>query len=168
MINTGDALPIHQQARRLPFHQRDMVQKMIKGMLEQGIIEPADGSWTSPIVLAKKKDGSFRFCVDYRRVNDVTKKDVHPIPRIDDTLDTLAGAQWFSTIDLASGYWQVEMDPSDKEKTTYVRYPFWSPPVPCNALWFDQCTQHLSKVDGLGISWFKLQLQKKNSQPLRH
>ena len=103
-INTGDALPIHQQARRLPFHQRDMVQKMIKGMLEQGIIEPADGSWSSPIVLAKKKDGSFRFCVDYRRVNDVTKKDVHPIPRIDDTLDTLAGAQWFSTIDLASGY----------------------------------------------------------------
>eukprot|EP00731_Ephydatia_muelleri_P033154 Em0025g110a len=98
-INTGDALPIHQQARRLPFHQRDMVQKMIKGMLEQGIIEPADGSWSSPIVLAKKKDGSFR---------------------IDDTLDTLAGAQWFSTIDLASGYWQVEMDPSDKEKTTFV------------------------------------------------
>eukprot|EP00731_Ephydatia_muelleri_P023225 Em0015g808a len=119
-INTGDALPIHQQARRLPFHQRDMVQKMIKGMLEQGIIEPADGSWSSPIVLAKKKDGSFRFCVDYRRVNDVTKKDVHPIPRIDDALDTLAGAKWFSTIDLASGYWQVEMDPSDKEKTTFV------------------------------------------------
>ena len=94
-----------------------MVRKMIQGMLDQGIIEPADGSWSSPILLAKKKDGSFRFCVDYRLVNDVTKKkDVH---RIDDTLDTLAGAKWFSTIDLASGYWQVEMDPSVKEKTCY-------------------------------------------------
>ena len=119
-MNTGNAPPIHQQARRLPFHQRDVVQKMIHGMLEQGIIEPTDGSWSSPIVLVKKQDGSFRFCVDYRRVNDITKKDVHPIPRIDDTIDTLAGARWFSTIDLASGYWQVEMDEADKEKTTFV------------------------------------------------
>ena len=93
---------------------------MIRGMLDQGIIEPTDGSWSSPIVLVNKKDGSFRFCVDYCRVNDVPKKKVHPIPRIDDALDTLAGAKWFSTIDLASGYWQVEMDPSDKEKTTFV------------------------------------------------
>ena len=76
-INTGDALPIHQQACRLPLNQRDMVQKMILGMLEQGIIEPADGSWSSPIVLAKKKDGSFRFCVDYRRVNDEKKCTSH-------------------------------------------------------------------------------------------
>ena len=79
-----------------------MVQKIILGLLEQGIIEPADGSRSSPIVLAKKKDGSFRFCVDNRRVNDVTKKMY--IPRIDDALDTLAEAKWFSTIDLASGY----------------------------------------------------------------
>ena len=96
------------------------VHDVITAYATQGIIEPADGSWSSPIVLAKKKDGSFRFCVDYHRVNDVTKKDVHPIPRIDDALDTLAGAKWFSTIDLPSGYWQVEMDPSDKEKTTFV------------------------------------------------
>ncbi|KAL5473628.1 hypothetical protein EMCRGX_G028132 [Ephydatia muelleri] len=83
-IDTGDAAPIHQPARRLPFHQRGLVQNMIKGMLDQGIVEPAEGAWSSPIVLAKKMDGSYRFCVDFRSVNDVTKKDVHSILRIDD------------------------------------------------------------------------------------
>ncbi|KAL5500047.1 hypothetical protein EMCRGX_G011541 [Ephydatia muelleri] len=107
-------------ARRLPFHQRDVVQKMIQGMLQQGIIEPSGGAWASPIVLVRKKDGSYRFCVDFRRLNSVTKKDVHPLPRIDDALDTLSGSKWFSTLDLASGYWQVEMDPADKEKTAFI------------------------------------------------
>eukprot|EP00731_Ephydatia_muelleri_P033704 Em0036g8a len=119
-IDTGSALPIRQQSRRLPFHQRGVVKDMIDGMLKQGIIEPSEGAWASPIVLARKKDGSFRFCVDFRRVNDVTKKDVHPLPRIDDALDSLAGAKWFSTLDLACGYWQVEMDPADKEKTSFT------------------------------------------------
>ena len=119
-IDTGDALPVHQPARRLPFNQRDMFQKMLQGMLRQGIVEPSGGAWASPIVLVKKKDGFFRFCVDFRRLNSVTKKDVHPLPRIDDALDTLAGSKWFSTLDLASGYWQVEMDPADREKTAFI------------------------------------------------
>ena len=67
-IDTGDAAPIHQPARRLPFHQRGLVQNMIKGMLDQGIVEPAEGAWSSPIVLAKKTDGWYRFCVDFRRI----------------------------------------------------------------------------------------------------
>jgi len=93
---------------------------MLDDMVHQGIVEEASGPWSSPIVLVRKKDGTPRFCVDYRRVNDVTQKDAHPLPRIDDTLDTLSGAKWFSTIDLASGYWQVEVEPSDRPKTAFA------------------------------------------------
>ena len=86
-------------------------------MKSQGVIEESDSPWSSPVVLVRKKDGNLRFCIDYRRLNDVTKKDCFPLPRIDVTLDTLAGAQWFSTLDMKSGYWQVALHPEDKEKT---------------------------------------------------
>lgn len=86
-------------------------------MLQQ---EPASGPGSSPIVLVPKKDGTPCFCVDYRRANSLTRKDAHPLPRIDGTLDALSGAKQFSTIDLASGYWQVEVELSDCEKTTFA------------------------------------------------
>ena len=88
-------------------------------MQEKDVIEPSASPWASPIVLVRKKDGSTRFCVDYRKLNSVSRKDAYPLPRIDDTLDTLAGAQWFSTLDLISGYWQVEVDPRDRPKTAF-------------------------------------------------
>ena len=88
-------------------------------MLDQGVIQPSSSPWASPVVLAKKKDGSLRFCVDYRKLNAVTRKDAYALPRIDDTLDALAGSKWFSTLDLASGYWQVEMHPDDREMTAF-------------------------------------------------
>lgn len=119
-INTGNADPIRQHPRRLPIAKRDDAERIIKDMHDQGIIEPSDSPWSSPVVLVKKKDGSTRFCVDYRRLNEVTKKDCYPIPRIDDTLDTLSGSRWFSTLDLKSGYWQVELDAKDKEKTAFT------------------------------------------------
>ncbi|UYV68132.1 K02A2.6-like [Cordylochernes scorpioides] len=93
---------------------------LVKEMLDQNIIEPFSSPWVSPVVLVKKKDGSTRFCVNYRKLNDITKKDSYPFPRIDATLDTLAGSQWFSKLDLKSGYWQVEMHPDDKEKTAFT------------------------------------------------
>ena len=119
-IDTGDAKPIKQSVRRLPFQQRQHVRELLDNMLEQGVIEPAKGPWASPIVLVRKKDGTTRFCVDFRKVNEVTRKDAQPLPRIDDTIDTLHGAKWFSTLDLASGYWQVEVEPEDREKTAFT------------------------------------------------
>ena len=89
-------------------------------MLEQGVIQPSSSPWASPIVLVKKKDGPFRFCVDYRKLSSVTKKDTHPLPRVDDLLDALAGSKYFSTLDLRAGYWQLSVAPEDREKTAFV------------------------------------------------
>ncbi|KRY45014.1 Retrovirus-related Pol polyprotein from transposon 17.6, partial [Trichinella britovi] len=118
-IETGEARPIKQPPRRLPVAQRSVMERLVGQMLESGVIEPASGPWSSPVVVVRKKDGSPRFCVDYRRLNAVTRVDAQPLPRIDDTLDALAGSQWFSTLDLASGYWQVEVAEPDREKTAF-------------------------------------------------
>lgn len=83
------------------------------------MLQPSTSPWCSSVVLVRKKDGSLRFCVDYRRLNNATKKDSYPLPRIDLTLDALGGSSWFATLDLQSGYWQVEMAAGDKEKTAF-------------------------------------------------
>lgn len=119
-IDTGDHPPIKQHPRRLPFAKQEEVATLLTEMQQNDIIEPSQSPWASPIVLVRKKDGSTRFCVDYRRLNDITKKDSYPLPRIDDTLDTLSGNQWFSTLDLKSGYWQVEIHPDHREKTAFT------------------------------------------------
>ncbi|GFT98288.1 retrovirus-related Pol polyprotein from transposon 17.6 [Trichonephila clavipes] len=119
-IDTADHPPIKQHPRRLPFAKQEEVGTLLREMQENDIIEPSSSPWASPIVLVRKKEGSTRFCVDYRKLNDVTKKDSYPLPRIDDTLDTLSGHKWFSTLDLKSGYWQVEIHPEDREKTAFT------------------------------------------------
>ena len=96
------------------------VERNIDDMLAKGVIQPSNSPWSSPIVLVKKKDGTHRFCVDYRRLNSCTLQDAYPLPRIDESLDQLSGSTWFSTLDLCSGYWQVEMDPADKAKTAFT------------------------------------------------
>lgn len=121
-INTADNPPLRQPPRRIPFALRQQVERMVDQMMEDGIVVPSNSPWASPIVLVAKKDGSTRFCVDYRRLNSITKKDVYPLPRIDDTLDSLAHQNFFTTLDLASGYWQVRMDPTSQEKTAFTTH----------------------------------------------
>ncbi|MEL7426754.1 MAG: RNase H-like domain-containing protein [Bacteroidota bacterium] len=119
-IDTGNAQPIRQYPRRLPFAFREEAKDQVQEMLKQGVIQPSSSPWASPIVLVKKKDGKYRFCIDYRKLNSVTKKDAHPLPRVDDLLDALQGSCMFSTLDLRSGYWQVSVAPEDREKTAFV------------------------------------------------
>ena len=88
--------------------------------MQEQVIEPAQGPWSSPIVLVPKKDRSTRICVDFRKVKSLTRRDAYPLPRIDECLDALSGAQWFTTLDLASGYWQVEVKSEDREKTAFA------------------------------------------------
>jgi hypothetical protein len=87
-------------------------------MQRRGVIERSDNPWSSLVVLVRKKNGDMRFCVDYRKLNDITREEYFPLPRIDETLDMLAGDKCFSTYDLKNGYWQEDLLPDDKEKTT--------------------------------------------------
>lgn len=89
-------------------------------MLKAKVIVPSNSDWCSNVVLVKKPDLTYRFCVDYRKLNLVTVKDKYPLPRIDDLIDKLRGAKFFSTIDLKSGYWQLPMDPQDAKKTAFT------------------------------------------------
>jgi len=111
--------PIKQAPRRLPYHKQAIVKEELEKMLKAGVIRPSSSPWASPIVLVTKKDGTTRFCIDYRLLNAVTIKDAFPLPRIDESLDTLAGSVYFCTMDLASGFWQIGMMEDDKAKTAF-------------------------------------------------
>src|SRR2546430_840561 len=119
-INTENAAPIKGKAYRTNPNEKKIIKKEIDEMIKRKIIKPSISPWSSPVVLVEKKNGKKRFCIDYRRLNAVTKKDNHPLPRIDELLDKFEGSQWFSSIDLASAYWQVEMDERDIEKTAFI------------------------------------------------
>ena len=118
-ICTGNALPIKQAARRLPHHKRNVLKEIIDDLLQKGIITESSSPWASPIVMVGKKDGSFRLCVDYRKLNHITVRDAYPLPRIDETIDSLHGCSLFSTFDLISGYWQLELDEEDRCKSAF-------------------------------------------------
>ena len=119
-IDTGLEKPVRQALRRQPYHVQKQVDDQLEQMQKQGIISPSQSEWASNLVVVKKKDGSSRICVDYRQLNDKTAKDSYPLPNIDGCLDALGGANWFSTSDLRSGYYQVEVDPVDRPKTTFI------------------------------------------------
>jgi len=106
-IDTGSARPVRQQLRKFAPAHVEAIAQHVDDMLKQGIIEPAYSPWASNVVLVKKKDGTYRCCIDYRQLNSVTVRDAYPLPRIDSCLDAMSGAGWFSTIDLRSSYHQV-------------------------------------------------------------
>jgi hypothetical protein len=119
-IDTGNSCPITSRAYRVSQFERKLIAEKVSEMLKNGVIQLSNSPWSSPVVLVKKKSGEYRFCVDYRRLNAVSKRDVYPLPRIDDVFDRLAGANYFSTLDLANGYWQVPVAERDRQKTAFV------------------------------------------------
>ena len=106
--------------RRIPHEQLPVLKSEIEKLQHMGAIEPSFSPFASPTILVKKEDWTMRLCIDYRKLNSITKKDAHPLPRIEDIFDTLAGSKYFSTLDLAMGYHQVEVHPEDREKTALI------------------------------------------------
>ena len=126
-IKITDPQPFKERYRRIPPHFFDEVKKHLQEMIEVGAIRKSFSPWASAVVLVRKKDGGLRFCIDLRKLNNRTIKDEYSLPRIEDTLDCLHGAVWFSTLDLKSGYWQVELEEEAKPLTAFTVGPlgFW-------------------------------------------
>jgi Reverse transcriptase (RNA-dependent DNA polymerase) len=114
--------PVASQPYRAGPSSRELIDKEIQRMLDMNVIEPASGPWSAPIVLIPKPDGSIRFCVDYRKLKDVSVNDSYALPRIDDCLDSLESARYFTTLDANSGYWQINVAPEDREKTAFTSH----------------------------------------------
>ena len=122
-IQLDNYTPIKDRYRRIPPHQYEEVRKHLKEMLDIGAIRCSNSPWASPVVLVRKKDGSLRFCIDLRKLNAQTVKDAYSLPRIKDTLDSLNGACIFTSLDLKSGYWQVELDEESIPVTAFTVGP---------------------------------------------
>lgn len=121
VIDTGTEQPIRSKPYRVSYHEQQVIRKLVDEMLEAGIIRPSRSHWASPVVLVKKKGTTdLRFCVDYRKLNRITKIDPYPIPNMESVLETLSGNNWFSKLDVKSMYWQVLMDKDSVEKTAFV------------------------------------------------
>ena len=119
-IDTGDARPVKSGMRRTPACFVGEEEAHLKQMLDAGVIQESMSEWCSAPVLIRKRDGTVRWCIDYRRLNDVTVKDQFPLPLVDDCLDTLAGNVWFSKLDANAAYWQIKIREQDRSKTAFV------------------------------------------------
>ena len=112
--------PIKQRFYRCADKIKEELDRQIEDMRRTGVIRPSTSPWASPVLLVKKKNGKYRLCVDYRKLNAVTRKDVYPLPRIDDLLMRFGRSKIFSSFDLMKGYYQVAMKEEDKEKTAFI------------------------------------------------
>ncbi|CAM4669362.1 unnamed protein product [Lepidochelys kempii] len=121
-IDTGNAHPIRVHPYRVSPQAKTAIEREIQDMLQMGVIRPSESAWASPVVLVPKPDGEIRFCVDYRKLNAVTRPDNYPMPRTDELLEKLGRAQFISTLDLTKGYWQVPLDESAKERSAFITH----------------------------------------------
>ena len=119
-INTGTADPVTSGVRRTPMGLEKEEQEQLRKMSGMGVIQPSSSDWSSAPVMVKKKDGSIRYCIDFRKLNEVTVKDQFPLPLITECIDSLAGTAFFSALDLSWGYWQIELSPEDRHKTAFT------------------------------------------------
>ena len=119
-IDTADAKPFRQPMRRYPPVHLKAIDQHLSDMLEQGVIGPAASPWASNVVLAKKKDGTLRCCIDCRQLNELRRKDAYPLPCTGECLDAMSGSVWFSTFDPRSGFHQVAMSEADADKTAFI------------------------------------------------
>ena len=147
--------PIHVPPYRYPPHKRKEISDQIEKMIELDVVQPSSSPYASPVVLVLKKDNTYRICVDFRKLNSVTKTDIYPLPNIDDALSSFNGCQYFSTLDCNAGYWQINVDKSDREKTAFVtqdghyefkRMPFGLKNAP-------SCFQRVMDVILAGLKW---------------
>ena len=120
MISTGDYLPIRLPPYRLAHTAQETLREEIKTLLEQGIIEPSKSPRAPPLVLAPKNDGTTRMCVDYRKLNAVTVGDPHPLPNIEELINSIGGSRFISTLDLTKGCYQVPVEKSSRQKTAFI------------------------------------------------
>ena len=135
VLKDPDTPPFKEHFCRIPPPQLDEVREHLKLMLDAGVIQPSNSPWCNTVVLIRKKDGSLRFCIDFRKLNSLTVKDSYPLPRICETLESLAGMAHYTTIDMNSGFWQVLMDEESKQYTAFTlgsmglyeckSIPFW-------------------------------------------
>ena len=122
-IKLTNYVPFKERYRRIPPHQYEEVCKHLDEMLRMGAIRKSNSPWASAVVLVHKKDGALRFCIDLRKLNEQTVKDAYSLPRIEDSLDVLNGSCIFTSIDLKSGYWQVELDEKSIPLTAFTVGP---------------------------------------------
>ena len=143
-IDTNDNPPFKIALYKVAPYKLPAVQEEIKEMLDKGVIVPSKSPSSSPIVFVPKKDGTNRMCIDYRKLNEITAKDAYPLPRIRQTIDALQGAGYFSSLDLASGYWQVPVAEKDRHKTAFCTLEGGLYEFVKMQFWIDECASNFS------------------------